>query len=440
MEIDIDKLVSEMVLTDAASDKEKIARKIIRAAQEQGVFLASIHDFYAARGRGEIEGFTVPAMNLRTLTYDTARAIIRSAMKINAGAFIFEIAKSEMGYTGQSPVEYVSMCLAAALKEGYVGPVFIQGDHFQVNAKKFAENRDKEIETLRGIISDAVGAGFLNIDIDSSTLVDLEQKDLYEQQRNNFEVCAELTKYIRQIQPEGVTISVGGEIGEVGCQNSTPEDLEAFMRGYTANLPEGVTGISKISIQTGTSHGGVVLPDGSIAEVKLDFNALRDISKIGRAEYGIGGTVQHGASTLPDEAFHKFPANDTLEVHLATGFQNIIYESDSFPKELRNKIYEWLNREAAGEKKSGESEEQFLYKTRKKALGPFKKEIYNIGTAAREAIGRELEAKFDFLFKELKIADTKKMIDNYIEKTTFELAAGQADFSQKSADELEGAD
>lgn len=69
------------------------------------------------------------------MTYDVARQIFRVANKHNVGAFIFEIAKSEIGYTFQRPSEYASCVLAAAIKEGYKGPVFIQGDHFQFNAK-----------------------------------------------------------------------------------------------------------------------------------------------------------------------------------------------------------------------------------------------------------------------------------------------------------------
>ncbi len=59
----------------------------------KGIFLASIHDLYMARGKGQGKNFTVPAMNLRSLTYYLARAIFRTAKRLNAGAFIFEIAK-----------------------------------------------------------------------------------------------------------------------------------------------------------------------------------------------------------------------------------------------------------------------------------------------------------------------------------------------------------
>ena len=89
--------------------------------------------------------------------------------------------------------------------------------------------------------------------------------------------------------------------------------------------------ISKVSIQTGTSHGGVPLPDGSMAKVSIDFDTLDRLSTVARDEYGMAGCVQHGASTLPDDAFHHFPEHGTAEIHLATGFQNILYDGGGLP-------------------------------------------------------------------------------------------------------------
>ncbi|MDD4939676.1 MAG: class II fructose-bisphosphate aldolase [Candidatus Omnitrophica bacterium] len=411
---DIDRNAMDLILSDDKQTKENLAKKIFGIAYKKGIYPSSIHEFYTARGKGEFSGFTVPAINLRSMTYDLARAIFRVAKKNNAGAFIFEIAKSEMGYTAQPPLEYSAVVLAAAVKEGYSGPVFIQGDHFQANAKKYQEAPERELEALQALISESIGAGFYNIDIDSSTLVDLSKPDVKKQQYLNYEVCAKLTQFIRRIEPRGVTVSVGGEIGEVGHQNSTPEDLHAFMQGYKERLRKGLTGISKISIQTGTSHGGVVLPDGTVAQVKLDFDTLKRLSEVSRKEYGLAGAVQHGASTLPAEAFHKFAECDAAEVHLATEFQNMIYESRYFPQELKEKIYEWLKVNAANERKEGETEEQFFYKTRKKALGPFKKEIMGLSQDKRDAIASEIEAKFDFLFKQLNAVNNKDLVDKFV--------------------------
>jgi len=410
---DIEKTVIQLVMTDNMEEKKQIAKQIHDIAKQKGIYPASIHEFYMARGKNEFEGVTVPAINLRTMTYDLACAIFRVAKKHSAGAFIFEIAKSEIGYTNQPPVEFAAMVLAGAIKENYSGPVFIQGDHFQLKADKFKENPQKEIEGVKNLIKDAIEAGFYNIDIDSSTLVDLSKPTLAEQQRLNYEVCAKLTKFIRNIEPEGVTVSVGGEIGEIGTQNSTPEDLQAYMNGLEKELGKGVTGISKISIQTGTTHGGVVLPDGSIAKIKLDFDTLKTLSENARSEYCMAGAVQHGASTLPPEAFHKFTECETAEVHLATAFQNIIYESNLFPEDLKQEMYNWLKENLSSERKEGQTDEQFIYKTRKKAFGQYKKQIMALPQQTRTAIACEVEKQFEFLFKQLNVFNTKALIDKY---------------------------
>ncbi len=413
----LDRLIFNAVFNENAEILNKTRWLIKAIALELGVKSASIQGLYDAMGRGEVNGFSVPAINIRGLSYEVARAVIRAALKNNSGAFIFEIARSEIGYTKQLPPEFAVVMIAAALKEGYKGPLFIQGDHFQANAKKYQQDPAKEIDTLKQLIKDAIAAGFYNIDIDSSTLVDLSNPDLKEQQRLNFEIAAELTAYIRQLEPKGVTISVGGEIGEVGGKNSTVEDLRVFMEGYLETLKGkggSLKGISKISVQTGTSHGGVPLPDGTIAKVKLDFDTLEKISAAARKEYGLGGAVQHGASTLPDEAFHRFPETGTAEVHLATGFQNMTYDSKAFPHDFKEEIYKYLRETCAEEKKAGESDEQFIYKTRKKGFGPFREKFWTLPESVRKAIGDELEAKFDFLFKKLNVVNTYDTVVKYV--------------------------
>ncbi|HEV8218199.1 MAG TPA: class II fructose-bisphosphate aldolase, partial [Gemmatimonadaceae bacterium] len=368
----MDRLVQAAVFGD--QDERDHARWMIwEIGQEVGVRAASIHELYMARGKGECHGFTVPAINVRGMSYDTARSIFRTAIKLNAGAFILEIARSEIAYTDQRPAEYVAVMLGAALREGFRGPVFIQGDHFQVNAKKFAADAKTEVDAVKALAREAIAAGFYNIDIDTSTLVDISKSTLDEQQELNYKVGIDILSEVRAQEPPGITISVGGEIGEVGTQNSTVEELRAYMDGFDRTLPRGVAGLSKISVQSGTSHGGVVLPDGSIADVKLDLDTLERLSKVARDEYGLAGAVQHGASTLPDTAFNNFPKRETAEIHLATNFQNMMY--DHLPADVRATIYEWLRENAKDERKASDSDEQFFYKTRKKALGPFKRAL-----------------------------------------------------------------
>ena len=436
-----EKNINDLVNTINLGDDPHLRRLCFyvtyQASLQLRVIPSSIQGLYDAMGSEKVKGFTVPAMNIRTLTFDLARGVFRAAKKINAGSFIFEIAKSEIGYTDQRPLEYSSIIALAAMKEGYQGPIFIQGDHFQVNAANYLKDKEKEVNQLKEVIKEAIESSFYNIDIDSSTLVDLDKATLDEQQKLNYGVCALLTKYIRSLQPKGVDISIGGEIGEVGGKNSNSDELNAYMQGYLREIGS-LKGISKISIQTGTSHGGVVLPDGSIAKVNIDFGTLKNLSEISRKQYNMSGAVQHGASTLPNEAFGHFPEVSCAEIHLATQFQNMVY--DYLPLPLKEKIYNWLHENCDGEKKPDWTVDQFIYKTRKKALGPFKKEIFSLPADIKEKISTVLEEEFSFLFDKLNIKNTKDDVTKYVKVVAVEKGKDFFLREEKDLGELEGAD
>ncbi|HET7791107.1 MAG TPA: class II fructose-bisphosphate aldolase [Gemmatimonadales bacterium] len=411
----MDELVRRAVF-GSAPEKEEARWLIWEIGQAAGVRAASIHDLYQARGRGDVPAFTTPAINIRVLAYDSGRAVFRAARRLNVGAVICEIARSEIAYTDQRPAEYVAVILAAAMREGFPGPVFIQGDHVQVNAKKYATGAEGELSALRTLIQEELAAGFYNIDVDTSTLVDLSQPTLDLQQRTNYERAAEFTKFIRDHQPPGITVSVGAEIGEVGGKNSDVHELRAFMDGYLATIRRlGVAeGISKISVQTGTSHGGVVLPDGSIAKVQLDLEALKALSRDAREKYGLGGAVQHGASTLPPDAFGHFPKCEAVEIHLATNFQTIVFDHPRLPADLKQEINAWVKAECKDEWKKGDTEEQFIYKSRKKAIGPFKRRLWDLPEPVRAAIGADLERTFAFLFEQLAVKNTRDAVTRFV--------------------------
>ena len=411
----IGKLVERSAL--ASDSSAGWSRYLIRAAAlEMGVYPASIHELYLARGRGDAPmTFTTPAFNLRALSYHAACAMFRAANKMNAGAFIFELARSEMSYTAQRPSEYATNILAAAVDEGFVGPVFIQGDHFQVSAKKYTADPEAELKAVRELSVEAIAAGFFNIDVDTSTLVDINLPTVPEQQKLNCELSSQLSAFIREHEPKGVTISIGGEIGEVGTNNSTEPELRAYMDGYNAEIKKlmpGKPGLSKISVLTGTSHGGTVLADGSIAKVTIAFDVLRDLSRVARKEYGMGGTVQHGASTVAEENFNKFVQNEAIEVHLATNFATMFF--DNIPADLRKEMYAWLDVNSAGDRKPGMTDEQFYYKSRKNAIGPFKAKSYALPEAEKAKLSAAWEAQFDKLFSLLGMKDTRQYVDKFI--------------------------
>ncbi len=412
MKTDIDNLVNAAVFSKDPQEKKTSREEIRRIAQSSGIKSSSIYEYYMAIGQEKVPAnITVPAINMRMMTYDSARIIFKLMLKHNIGPVIFEISRTEMEYTDQRPDELTVVILAAAIKEGYSGPVFLQGDHFQLSANKYKADSNAEIDKIKSLIKEAIDAQFYNIDIDASTLVDLSKPTVDQQQQENYKTTIELTKYVRSLEKDQ-TISVGAEIGHIGDKNSNTDDLDAFMAGYLKEINGDIKGISKVAIQTGTTHGGIPLPDGKIADVKLDFSVIESVGKLAREKYHNGGIVQHGASTLPNELFGEFPKYKTLEIHLATGFQNIIY--DNMDASLREEIYSWIKENCKQEWEKDWNEEQFIYKCRKKAIGAFKEKLWTLSNEEKKPIIEGLEKQFEFLFEKLNIFNTKAKLEAYV--------------------------
>ena len=126
----------------------------------------------------------------------------------------------------------------------------------------------------------------------------------------------------------------------------------------------------------------------------------------------MAGAVQHGASTLPEDAFGKFMESEACEVHLATNFQNMMY--DRLPDNLRDEMYAYLDTNHSDERKPGMTDEQFYYKTRKRAIGPFKKQTWQISPEYKDLICDAWEAQFTKLFTLLGLEGTKEYVKNTI--------------------------
>jgi hypothetical protein len=276
---------------------------------------------------------------------------------------------------------------------------------------------DAEVSLLQDLIREAVAAGFYNIDIDASPLFDPSQPTQELRHRHNVEATAFLSHFIRRIEPEGVVISIGAEVGEVGGSNTTVDDLRAFMETYEgrrAAFEIGTAGLAKLSVQTGTRHGGIVRPDGSLEDPHVDFGLLAQLGRVAREGYKLGGVVQHGASTLPDEWFRRFPECGAIEIHLSTGFQNLIFCAPEFPADLGEAIDRLVTQAFGDEKEPDDTREQFLYKLRKKAWGPFKRELWDLPPATREPILDRIEERFAFLFRNLGVEGTRETVDRWV--------------------------
>ena len=62
------------------------------------------------------------------------------------------------------------------------------------------------------------------------------------------------------------------------------------------------------------------------------------------------------------------------------------------------------------ERKSNETEEQFLYKTRKKAFGDFKDEIWSLPEKNLKGLRASLEERFSLIFRKLNVVNTADIV------------------------------
>ena len=404
---DLDRAATELALATSDARSARLAA-LRRAARDAGVYPASIGPIYRGLAAGDLPPMTVPAMNLRGLTYDAARAAWRASIALEAGPLIFELAPSEADVSRQRFDEYAAMVLAAGAREGYRGPVFLQGDHFGLY-----EDTPEAKAKLRALAFEAVDAGLMQLDVDAAGLADLDADDASARQADNARATAAMVAELRA--EAGEHIVVGGEVGEIGGQNTRPDDLRAFLDGVRQSLPAGMRGLGKVSVQTGTRHGGIVTAAGGTAEMPLDIDLASRLSGIARREYGLPGVVQHGASTLTLEQLARLPGAGVIEVHLATGIQNLILDHAAMPGELidrmKREMVGPIEHAESGVYQDAETPEQQFYQARWKAWGRYKEDLWTLPPGVREAFRGSLESWFSGLFAALEVAGKRASLD-----------------------------
>ncbi len=166
-------------------------------------------------------------------------------------------------------------------------------------------------------------------------------------------------------------------------------------------------------MQTGTSHGGVPL-----ARRRRGRGQAR-LQRPARSRRGRPRRVRHrrrGAARRQHAAgrplFHLFPTVEAAEIHLATGFQNAVYDHPAFPAGLRAEIEAWLFENAADERKPGQTDSQFIYTSRKKAIGPFKRQTWSLATKGEILASQAV--KLAFLFDQLKVSGSADLLARYV--------------------------
>ena len=408
MEIDRIEAAARDLAFGPTSEQKKIRLQLEREGARQGVYFGSLAPVYREMARGNPAGFTVPAVNLRGLVFDTARAAFQAALAIHAGPFIFEIAPSELAASKQTFDEYAGEVMAAALAEGWRGPLFLQGDHFSLD-----DPGPAALAELAEIARQAVGAGFYQIDVDASDLADSAGATASQRQEVNARATGQAARLLQRLAPAQKSILAGGEVGQIGGELTSEADLRAFLNLLRDQLTPGEAGIGKVSVNTGTQHGGSVDAAGKLGRMNVDFELTARLSAIARGEYGLPGVVQHGASTMSLDQLARLPGCGVNEVHLATGIQNLVFDHPAFPGPL----LERMQRELAGDASRGASPESgaphpeagraVFYHQRWQAWGRYKTELWDLPELVKAALGASLREWFQAVFEALRLGGTE---------------------------------
>lgn len=392
---------------------KKIAIDMInQIAAAMNIATGSNCDFYEKKAAGEHQFFTVPAINTRMVTFHKTRAAVRAAEALQLPHIIFELALSESGYTAQEADEFVALLKAAYISLGLSGhTIYAQADHYQFDPKKYAADAYAEFERIKNKTLLALENGIYNIDIDASKFetVDTNKTDR-ENQAENARLTAELFHVIREYEKQNslpCTVSVGGEVGEVGGENTKYPQVSAYLELVDEISKEkgsgDAKGLSKVSINVGSAHGGVLGPDGQpLDTVPLNFQAHHDLYMKGTDPRNSGHiiSVQHGASTLPKKYFPLFPAMHVGEIHLATGFQNVVWSVlETEDPELYNTMKDRVKQDFGDKVANYDTEAIWFMKERKRVTKFFKKEL--LLSPAVPTIEKELEKEFSTIFHSL---------------------------------------
>lgn len=424
-------LVDRFVYTSILGGTQKLRHLcslILRsAALAHGIWCDSIHPFYKTLSTGRKAVMTIPAYNVRGLTYSIVRTIFRTAQKLNAGPFIIEISPHEMSFTQQRADEIGACVLGAALRENYFGPVFIQGDHFKIDAHRSQQEKLTDTNRMQSLISDAIGNGFYNFDIDATHSLTCEHQAGRDALQDHFERVARVCEFIRQAQPQGVTAAMGVEFGSMS-RLLTQKDLvlrEIDMLQSNLAALQVTPGLTKICFHldsdTNAMDNGLV-PHISQSLSQEVLSALSGLSVQLKSMLQIAGLEIHAGSGISHSVLDNLPSNGIVEVHLGTQIQDIIFDHPRFPIGLTEEIHSYLETHCSMDLQAQTSRDYFYYTARKKSWGPFKKAICSLDERTKAAILQDIEKEVSLNFELLRVAGQRNRLDEVYPEPTASLA------------------
>ncbi len=385
----VDRLVQTAVFGSSEKLRQIAAYIIHSAANNHGIWCDSLNPVIGS-AEGKKQDFTIAAFNIRGITYQTALVIFRVANRNKAGPFIFELTPQEMKHTKQSPAEFASCILGAALRTGYKGPIFIQCNG--LNPHEPADSKGNGAQ----LITRCIEAGFHNFDLDCPV------------SEKNMELSAKALRIIRENQSEAIPVSIGCRLSGSNGKRISIAVYRNFLQDLNSQTGKQLDGINKIGVEI--TDVTLEKQTAESAPVVLDYDYLRKLSKMAREEFHLGGVVIHSA--LSSDPPDNLPDSGIIELQLSAELQNTIFDHSAFPIGLREEMYSYLVTNYSDDRKKDEHSDEFHFRLREALWGHFKKELWALDNQTKSVIFRAIESQILTYFQSLNLIGKRNWMNS----------------------------
>ncbi len=391
----IDALVYNAMFQPSERVRYFLAWLIRQAAAGNAIYPASLKGLYAMAARGQTPKFTVPAVSLRAMTYAGGRSAFQAAWETGTGALVFNL--DGAAKPAQSPLDYATCLLAAAIREGYEGPLFLEADFLHAQPVTDEAAHGDELERLKELAEEALNEGFFNLEFDTTRLENLTLPDPTEQEQACYLDCAALASFVRQTEPGGVGSAIGIRFNCHGDLEHRVQRLRAFMTGFETEFTSRaghVPGISKFNLNIRGEE---------------DLGMAVDFAEVALREYWLPTSVGQEGAALPDDLIEAVVDLPFVEVHLGSRLEERIFDHPAFPAQLRQAMQRWIEA-CASARQAGQSDEDLRLAMRPLAYEQFKRELWDLPGQTQEAIMADLKADLVEIIRRLRVEDSIHLV------------------------------
>ena len=254
---------------------------IYSIAWKLNIFPSSLQKIYKAQASHEIfPQIKILSLDVTEDSFENLRILFNSMNKEETKLLSFSINPKQMDQTWFFP--YITKILAAAIMEDYSGPIFLQTDNIYFDPLSFENDRDNLLDRLKKITQNAIKSGIYNLNLNASELIDPDKSVTSEKMLMNLKMVAMVTNlWVRNYQPNGITVSVSGKLGKLAVDFIQKDELKDYLKRL---MKEG----SRLRFNTAGDDISKIVVDYRTGN-KASADYLGSLKLIAQNEFGLGG-------------------------------------------------------------------------------------------------------------------------------------------------------